>query len=143
MVNRENFAKMAKVFAHQEVAAEKGIGYNQGTFSRCSGVDWSGNECGTSCCIAGWTVAALAPREYQGIEHNGGKIMRKAASLLGLTSDEQNVMFASTANPHGYSEGLATCTVAAMLKRVAEGEPVSHTTWAKAAKDAKEANGKS
>lgn len=140
MVNKENVLKVANAFATQSLAKECGIGYDQGTYwghTRHGFDDYSGNECGTVACIAGWTVAVCQPRRTALGHHYN--IETRARELLGLQPEQAMQLFSGGANPNRYNKELATCTVAAVLKNLAETGKVD---WDKAWRETRDqANG--
>lgn len=141
MVNRENVMRLAQAFATQELATRDvgRIGYNQEHWeSQLS--DWSGNECGTTACVAGWAIHVLAPERLGDAKYGVGYGV-VAQELLGLDVRQKQQLFCAGANPNGFRKGdrkHSTCTVAAVLKNLAETGVVD---WEKASKEARKANG--
>lgn len=67
-----------------------GLIFNMGTF--CSPeVDEGGRRCGTSGCIAGWTVAVYAPEVWA--SESDVRIENTARELLGLTNEDAKRLF--------------------------------------------------
>lgn len=143
MVNKANVMRLAKAFATKELATRETdrIGYNQELWEASKLHDFSGHECGTTACVAGWAIHLLAPDRIDEARAYGsyGPI---AQDLLGLDDYQRQVLFSAGANPNAHRRlkdgAVATCTVAAVLKNLAH---TGEVNWRKAAKEAMEANG--
>jgi hypothetical protein len=90
-MNKENILKVADAIENASLAKKQGIGFNMINFFSEDRYDQTGNECGTTACIAGWAVAMEVGKEIQNMTNLD--IKTKARRILGLTDSEASDLF--------------------------------------------------
>jgi hypothetical protein len=95
-MNRENILKVADAIENATLAKEQGLGFNMLDFFAedrydPTGHDHTGHECGTTACIAGWTVAMEVGKKIQNMTTT--EIRTTAQRILGLSDSEVSDLF--------------------------------------------------
>jgi hypothetical protein len=107
-----NVANILKVADAIEQHSIPDLGFNMAAWYGSEDADLSGHRCGTVACIAGWTMAVLAPDK---LHDDWGSAMPGA--LLGLAFDQHRQLFIPQGDDcHGAYD--ATPAVAAKLLRI-------------------------
>jgi hypothetical protein len=139
-----NIEKMRAVRAHIEALPERNI--NMGYFF-IDGSPFHGNDCGTVCCIAGWTIALETKlKEPHELKHYARSVVRTdpelearpwismpevyvAAKILELPHEDAFRLFVPTGNNIGEMDTISKSEVLLALDRCIQQGAVPQDVW--------------
>lgn len=120
-MNTKNILAMAELLQSPErLAARRGVGFNMGYYRPRPFEDLSGTDCGTSACLAWWTVAELGA-EHELKQLRAFALPKRAAELLGLPEEISKQLFGGNLSPETL-QSVKLETVIKALQTVAVGE---------------------